>query len=235
MDRNSNQYTFLYASVMVILVAAVLAAVAMALRPRQDRNAEIEKKQNILASVNVETTPANAENIYSERIQNQFVINAQGETVEGSDAFEIDLRTERTKPIAERLLPVFEFQSEDGLKYIFEMRGAGLWGPIWGFVSLNEDMNTIYGANFDHQGETPGLGAEISTNWFQEDFKGKEIFNESGELVSITVTKVGQEAPENHSVDGISGGTITSKGLQSMLMEGFTGYKEFLNKKSLKK
>ncbi len=231
MDRNSNNYTFLYAAVMVILVAAILATVAMSLRPRQERNTEIEKKQNILASVNIQTTPANAEEIYAERIQNQYVVNAQGERVEGVDAFEIELRNERVKPIEERLLPVFEFQGEDGLKYIFEMRGAGLWGPIWGFISLNEDMSTIYGANFDHQGETPGLGAEISTDWFQEDFKGKEIFNESGELVSITVTKVGQEAPEDHSVDGISGGTITSKGLQDMLEEGFSAYREFITQK----
>ena len=231
MDRNSNTYTFIYAAAMVILVAALLATVAMSLRPRQARNAEIEKKQNILASVNTQTTAADAEAIYAERIQNQYVVNSRGERVEGVDAFEIELRNERVKPIAERLLPVFEFQAEDGLKYIFEMRGAGLWGPIWGFISLNEDMNTIYGANFDHQGETPGLGAEISTNWFQEDFKGKEIFNESGELVSITVTKVGQEAPQDHSVDGISGGTITSKGLQDMLLEGFTGYREFITQK----
>lgn len=231
MDRNSNQYTFLYAAAMVILVAALLAAVAMSLRPRQARNVEIEKKQNILASVNVPTTPADAEQIYEERIQNQYVINAQGEVVEGMDAFTIDLRDERAKPIEERLLPVFEFQADDGLKYIFEMRGTGLWGPIWGFVSLEDDMNTIYGANFDHQSETPGLGAEISTSWFQEDFKGKQLFDESGELVSIIVTKVGQSAPEEHSVDGISGGTITSKGLQDMLMEGFTGYQEFLTRK----
>lgn len=111
------------------------------------------------------------------------------------------------------------------------MRGAGLWGPIWGFVSLNSDMNTIYGANFDHQGETPGLGAEISTSWFQERFEGKEIYNEQGELISIIVTKPGQEAPPVHSVDGISGGTITSKGLQDMLLDDFSNYKEFLNKK----
>lgn len=231
MDRNSNQYTFIYAAVMVFVVAILLALAATSLKPRQDKNVEIEKKQNILSSVNVSSTPANAEQIYEERIQNQYVINAQGEVVEGVEAFEIDLRSERAKPIEERLLPVFEFKAEDGLKYIFEMRGAGLWGPIWGFVSLEEDMSTIFGANFDHQGETPGLGAEISTPMFQEDFKGKQVFDESGRLVSIIVTKAGQSAPEQHSVDGISGGTITSKGLQEMLLEGFTGYQEFLTRK----
>lgn len=231
MDRNSNQYTFIYAAVMVILVAAVLATVAMTLRPRQLKNAEIEKKQNILTSVNVSTTAANAEEIFAERIQNQYVVNAKGEVVEGLNAFDIDLRDERAKPIDQRLLPVFEFQAEDGLKYIFEMRGAGLWGPIWGFVSLNEDMSTIYGANFDHQAETPGLGAEISTHWFQENFRGKQLFNEAGDLVSVILTKPGQSAPEQHQVDGVSGGTITSKGLQDMLLEGFTGYREFLTRK----
>ncbi len=231
MDRNSNQYTFIYAAVMVILVAALLATAAMALKPRQNKNVEIEKKQNILASVNITTTAANAEQIYSERIQNQYVVNAQGEVVEGADAFEINMRDERVKPLEKRLMPVFEFQAEDGIKYIFEMRGTGLWGPIWGFISLNEDMNTIYGANFDHQGETPGLGAEIATDWFEQSFKGKEIYDESGDLVSITVTKAGQEAPVAHSVDGISGGTITSKGLQQMLMDGFAAYSEFINRK----
>ena len=231
MDRNSNKYTFIYASAMVILVAAILATIAMTLKPFQNRNVEIERMQNILASVNIRTTPADAEQIYSERIQNEYVVNVNGEIVEGVDAFTINLRNERAKPVEERLLPVFEFKAEDGLKYILEMRGAGLWVPIWGFVALEEDMNTIYGANFDHQGETPGLGAEIATGWFQEDFIGKQIFNESEDLVSITVTKVGQSAPEEHSVDGISGGTITSKGLQDMLQDGFADYKEFITRK----
>lgn len=231
MDRNSNTYTFIYAAAMVILVAAILASVAMALRPLQDTNIEVEKKQNILASVNIESTAENAEEIYAEKIQNQYVINSEGEVVEGREAFEIDLKKQQAKPLEERLLPVYECQTEEGLKYIFPMRGAGLWGPIWGFVSLDSDMSTIYGANFDHQGETPGLGAEISTDWFQAEFNGKEIYNDQGELVSITVTKPGQEAPEEHSVDGVSGGTITSKGLQDMLLSGFESYSEFLQKK----
>ncbi len=230
MDRNSNTYTFIYASAMVILVAAVLASVSMALRPKQQKNTEIEKKQSILASVNVETTTKNAEDIFAEKIKNQYVVNTQGEKVEG-DAFNIDLKKEYARPLEDQKLPVFEIQSEEGLKYILPMRGTGLWGPIWGFVSLSDDMNTIYGANFDHEGETPGLGAEIATDWFQQEFKGKTIFDESGDLVSITVTKAGQDAPEEHSVDGISGGTITSKGLQKMLMDDFTKYKAFLNKK----
>jgi Na+-transporting NADH:ubiquinone oxidoreductase subunit C len=230
MNRNGNTYTVLYAAIMVIMVAAVLASVSMALKPKQVMNAEIEKKQSILASVNIESTPADAEKIYAEKIVNQYVVNVRGEQVEG-DAFNIDLKKERAKAHEDMLLPVFECQTSDGLKYILPLRGTGLWGPIWGFISVNEDMNTIFGANFDHQGETPGLGAEISTPMFEDPFVGKKIFDESGKLVSILVAKVGQVAPEEHKVDGISGGTITSKGLEKMLLDDFTSYQEFFKKK----
>jgi Na+-transporting NADH:ubiquinone oxidoreductase subunit C len=228
MDRNGNIYTFIYAAVMVILVAAILASVAMALKPLQTKNIEIEKKQDILASVNIESTADNATKLYEEKILNQYVVNSKGDIVEGADAFNIDLKKERAKPTAEQLLPVYECDTEDGLKYILPMRGTGLWGPIWGYVSLDSDMNTIYGAKFDHQGETPGLGAEISTQSFQSAFKGKKLFDQSGSLISVTVKKSGQSAPEEYSVDGISGGTITSKGLEKMLFDDLNSYREFL-------
>lgn len=231
MNRNSNSYTVLYAAIMVILVAAVLASASVALRPAQKRNLDVEKKQNILASVNIESTPANAEQLYAEKIVNEYVVNSKGEIVEGESALTTDLKIQHSRNPEERLLPVFECQVEGGLKYVFPLYGTGLWGPIWGFVSLNDDMNTIYGANFDHQSETPGLGAEISTQIFEAPFIGKKIFDESGNLVSVTVVKPGQEAPEQHKVDGISGGTITSKGLEKMLLDDFTSYVEFLKKK----
>lgn len=230
MNRNSNTYTVLYAVIMVVLVAAVLASVAMALKPMQVRNVEIEKKQSILGSVNIASTTENADDIYAEKIVDQYIVNTKGEKVEG-DAFSVNLKKEHSKSDEDMHLPVFECQTDEGLKYVLPVRGAGLWGPIWGYISLNEDMNTIYGANFDHASETPGLGAEISTEAFQKQFTGKKIFDDNGELYSIIVTKVGQEAPAEHKVDGISGGTITSKGLQKMLLDDFTRYKEFLKKK----
>lgn len=230
MNRNGNTYTVLYAAIMVILVAAVLASVSLTLKPKQVLNTEIEKKQSILASVNIQSTAADATKIYAEKIQKEYVVNVKGEQVEG-DAFNVDLKKERAKPAEEMLLPVFECQTEDGLKYVLPLRGTGLWGPIWGYVALNDDMNTIYGANFDHQGETPGLGAEISTSVFQKQFTGKKLFDNSGKLTSILVAKVGQDAPAEHKVDGISGGTITSKGLEKMLLDDFSSYEEFLKKK----
>ena len=233
MDRNGNIYTFIYAAIMVILVAAILASVAMALKPLQTKNIEIEKKQDILASVNIESTATDAANLYEEKIRKQYVVNSKGEIIEGVDAFNIDLKKERAKPQDGQLLPVFECETETGLKYILPLRGAGLWGPIWGYISIDSDMNTIYGATFDHQGETPGLGAEISTKSFQNAFKGKKLFDQSGGLISVTIKKSGQSAPEEHSVDGISGGTITSKGLEKMLLDDLNSYREFLiSKKS---
>lgn len=222
----------MYASVMVIIVAALLAWVSMALKPRQSKNAEIEKKLSILASVGIESNFETAESIYSEKIKEEYVVNVKGDKVDGN-AFTTDLKVERSKPADQMVLPVFVCQTDDGLKYILPMRGAGLWGPIWGFVSLDEDMNTIYGANFDHQGETPGLGAEISTPMFEDPFKGKKLFDESGKLVSIIVAKTSENAPAEHKVDAISGGTITSKGLEKMLLDDFTNYQEFLKKKKL--
>ncbi len=232
MNRNGNTYTFLYAAVMVVLVAAVLASVSIALKPRQKRNYEIEKKQSILASVNIETTAKTAEKIYAEKVVKEYLVNTKGEVIEG-DAFNTDLKKERAKAPDKMALPVFECQTDDGIKYVLPVRGTGLWGPIWGFIALNKDMNTIYGATFDHEGETPGLGAEISTPAFQEPFKGKTIFDKSGKLISIIVAKAGQSAPAEHKVDAISGGTITSKGLQKMLFDDFTSYKAFLTKKKL--
>ncbi|MCK3685043.1 NADH:ubiquinone reductase (Na(+)-transporting) subunit C [Maribellus sp. YY47] len=230
MNRNGNTYTVMYAAIMVILVAAILASVAMALKPKQVRNVEIEKKQSILASVNIESTAADAEKIYADKIVNEYVVNVSGDQVEGN-AFNTDLKKEYAKAADQMRLPVFECKTDEGVKYVLPLRGTGLWGPIWGFIALNEDMNTIYGANFDHQGETPGLGAEISTSVFEKQFVGKKLFDDKDQLVSIIVAKVGQEAPADHKVDGISGGTITSKGLEKMLLDDFTRYEEFLKKK----
>ena len=188
MDKNSNVYTFIYASGMVILVAAILSIAAINLKPFQNKNIEIEKKQNILASVNIKATALDAEKIYAEKIVNSFVVNNKGEKIDG-DAFTVDLKKEHAKPVDQQLLPVFECKADDGMKYIVPLRGTGLWGPIWGYIALDSDMSTIYGASFDHQGETPGLGAEIATLAFQEQFKGKQIYDDQGKLVSITVAK----------------------------------------------
>lgn len=236
MDRNKNSYTFIYASVMVALVAGILSWVALALKPAQQLNVDTETKQNILAAANEHVSAADADRIYGDKITAAYVVNSKGAKVDG-DAFALcgQMKKQHALPEAERRLPVFEFKGTEGTKYIFPLYGAGLWGPIWGYIALNDDMSTIYGANFSHQSETPGLGAEISTEKFQAQFKGKNIF-EGETLCSITVAKSNESAPAEYRVDAISGGTLTSKGLQAMLLSDLKSYEAFLkNHKSEEK
>lgn len=230
MDTNGNKYTIIYASVMVVIVAVMLSIAATQLKPFQDANILIEKKQNILRSVNIVADAKQANDLFSKTIKEMYIVNSKGEKVEG-DAFKVDLKVEHSKHIDQRKLPVYVADmGEKGKVYIIPLRGAGLWGPIWGYVALQSDMNTIYGANFDHQGETPGLGAEINTEKFQKPFIGKTIFDQTGLFTSVIVAKTGEKSDPAHSVDAISGGTITSKGLQKMLYDDLSTYQEFFKK-----
>lgn len=240
MDRNSNTYTIMYSSVMVIVVAMLLAIASTALKPAQTKNIETEKKIDILRSIGKADGVEQAANKhafvsenFNKYIPEQAVVNSKGDTITGVVAFNVDLKLEMSKPIEQRNLPVYKAKLDDGsTKYIIPLRGRGLWGPIWGYIALNDDLNTIYGATFAHQGETPGLGAEISTPEFQEQFKGKSIFQGDSILTftSVKVVKGGAAPNDPHGVDAISGGTITSKGLESMLFDCLAAYQSYFQK-----
>jgi Na+-transporting NADH:ubiquinone oxidoreductase subunit C len=229
MDKQGNLYTFLYASVMVIVVAAVLALVSTGLKDTQAKNVEVAKKIDLLKSVGIQSDASTAEDLYKKHIGDHTkVINMNGEEVDG-EAFIIDMSKEVRKEPADRNYPLYICQLENGEeKIIIPLRGTGLWGPIWGYISLNSDKKTVYGATFDHKGETPGLGAEISKEPFQIPFKGKTIFDGSGTFTSIAVLKGGIAAGNPHAVDAISGGTITSNGVDAMLKECLKGYEKYL-------
>ena len=229
----SNTYIFVFSLIMVTIVAVLLSFIATQLKPLQEMNVQIEKKQDVLRSVGQAENAAEAEDKntfineeFARYITESYVVDFKGNMVE-TDAFQVmlNLTAEIRKPREERNYPVFVYSETDGSKkYVVPVRGKGLWGPIWGYVALEEDLNTIAGAVFDHKGETPGLGAEISTEWFQEPFRGKTIFNDAGEFVSIEVAKGGADPSNPHQVDAISGGTITSKALEEMLIDCLTGY-----------
>ena len=235
--NRSNFYIFMYASVMVIIVAALLSLAATGLKPLQDKNEEIAKKLDILNTVGLgmEVGEAESKNDYVEAefekfITESFVVNSKGDRVEGVDAFTIDLKKENVKEVDERTLPVYVCTHANGAQnYIFPVLGKGLWGPIWGYVALNSDFVSIAGVVFDHKGETPGLGAEINTPPFQDQFIDKKIFDASGKFVSIQVNKIGFPVTES-SVDAITGGTITSKSLEAMLYDCLSVYESFINK-----
>jgi Na+-transporting NADH:ubiquinone oxidoreductase subunit C len=217
---------------MVIIVAAALAVAAGALKAPQEKNKEIEKKMNILTSVDKVRNMAGDKNTYIENeykkyIVEEFLVDANGKRIEG-DAFNMDLKAELKKPEKERLLPVFVCSDNGKKQYIIPVRGAGLWGAIWGYVALNDDFSTVYGAVFDHAGETPGLGAEISTSDFQRQFKNKKIYR-NGEFVSVEVLKNGSAPINDYNVDGITGGTLTSKAVGKMIFDCLSNYKKFFD------
>jgi len=240
MKSFSNTYIFTFSLVMVFIVATVLASVANWAKPIQQLNIEIEKKQDILRSVGeasqlgeVSDKKSYINDEFNKYITESYVVNFAGDKVAGEDAYEVtkSIKEQTDKPVEERLLPVFVYNGKDGAKkYILPVRGKGLWGPIWGYVSLDSDLNTIYGAVFDHSKETPGLGAEINTPKFQSHFPGKKIFGPDGSFKSVTVVKGGANPNDPYGVDAISGGTITSKGLEAMLHDCLSGYVNFINK-----
>ncbi len=245
MKKDSNVYIFLYSVVLVIVVAVLLAVASTALRPAQQRNIEMEKRLDILKAVGleaeVEALPFSRQEavsmLYDKFITGRLVVNGEGMVVEGQDAFAIDLRPELGLTPSEQRLPVFVAQlADDGsnptdsLKYVFPLAGQGLWGPIWGYIALDADMNHIYGVSFGHKGETPGLGAEIVNAWFRDQFKSKEIFTGKS-FVSVSLLKgAGASEGNPNAVDGISGGTLTSQGVQNMLMACLSAYRPYIER-----
>jgi Na+-transporting NADH:ubiquinone oxidoreductase subunit C len=184
----------------------------------------------MLESIGIPSTHETTELLYEKYIKESFVLNSKGAVVDGVDAFKVVLNIEQKKPLDQQYLPVFNAIPDDGEKIIIlPVEGKGLWGPIYGYVSLKSDMNTIYGVTFDHKGETPGLGAEINTTPFESMFNGKKLY-EADKFVSIGVLKGGAKSGDPHNVDAISGGTITSKGLEKMLLDCIVKYNDYLLK-----
>lgn len=216
-DTNSNAYIILYSTVMVVIVAALLALAALGLQKRQYENELNEKKQAILASLSA------SDQRYDEFID-AYVVDKNGACIDGEDVFA--LLNDLPGAYAAGKFPVFE--ARDG-RVVVPVTGMGLWGPIWGYVALEKDMNTVAGVIMAHKGETPGLGAEISTAKYQANFVGKTIF-EGDKFVSVTLRKGGAKDPA-HEVDAISGGTKTSDGVTAMLYNSLANYLPLLEAK----
>lgn len=229
MNRENSGYTIIYASVMVIIVALGLAFTHQVLIDKQTANVNIDKMQQILRSLNIDASADEALSQYDALVKNAYLINSDGTKIEGTEgitpndpAFSTELGSDEAEG-----LPVYEAEVKGTAIYILPMRGAGLWGPIWGYLAVEGDGSTIYGSEFGHAGETPGLGAEIATLSFRNQFKGKELFKE-GNFRSIAVVKPGKTVANRDYVDGISGGTITSQGVDKMLLNSVGEYKSFL-------
>ena len=233
MNTNSNTYTVIYSIILVVIVAAVLAFAAMFLKPTQDANV---KKDTISQILTAATFPGVEDaailDTYKQEIESAILIDINGEVVGNLDteSCEVYGTSDLKKQIAaeQKALPVYIFKN--GITVV-PCYGAGLWGPIWGYVGLDKDLNTIKAVRFGHKGETPGLGAKISDDpSFAEAFVGKTIG--TGEIL-FEVTKPANRQTENNGVDAISGATITSQSLGKTLDQWFGFYRNYFAKNGI--
>ena len=217
-NTNSNVYIITYSVVMVVIVAVLLSLAAIGLKPRQDANILNEKKTQIVKALGYDATVS-----YDDVVAEAALLNAEGAVVNNDVAkvFEALQSVKDSREAGE--FPIFK--ANDG-SVVVPLYGAGLWGPIWGYVALAPDMNTVKGIVLDHAGETPGLGAEIATAKHQAMYVGKTVF-EGEELVGITLKKGGAAEGAQHEVDAITGGTKTSDGVSAMIKDCLVSYKPY--------
>lgn len=201
LDTNSNAYTVIYATIIVVIVAVMLALVSQVLSPRQEANRLLDQQKQILVALNQNYDNTDPAALYLSLVNDTIDVNGA---------------------------PVFVANIEGNTKYVLKLHGAGLWGGIGGYLALDADKNTIYGINFNHESETPGLGAEIVTEKFRSQFPGKHIRNAAGEVVSVAVLKAGKVADGQEQVDALSGATITCDGVSTMIATNLAEYAEFL-------
>ena len=217
---NSNAYIIIYSVVMVVIVAVLLAVASLSLQERQSENILNEKKQQIVKALGEDPATSN----YTDVVAEAVMLDKNGQKIEGKgDADIFNALGDLTASFAAGEYPVFKAQNGC---IVIPVYGAGLWGPIWGYIALESDMNTVKGIVMDHSGETPGLGAEITTDKVQSAFVGKTIF-EGDNFVSVSMRKGG--ATNNHEGDAISGGTKPCDGVNAMLKSGIEGYLPYIN------
>lgn len=245
---HSTNYIVGFVAIMTTIVAIVLTALFLGLKERSDQNAAIFNKRAILSAVKNQLGDKDPKymssqevlEVFSNQIE-QISLDMSGNEVpsteieslgyKGGQAENIDMKKEKKKPEEERVLPLYVFDTGSSKIYIVSIRGTGLWDEIWGNIALGSDMNTIVGAAFDHQGETPGLGAEIKDNpSFPNMFKGKKIYDDSGKYLSVVGVKGGTSKEDLHEVDVIAGATVTSDGVSEMMVRGIKYYEPYFNK-----
>ena len=217
---NSNAYIIIYSVVMVVIVAVLLSVASLSLQERQGENILNEKKQQIVKALG--ENPATAS--YADVVAEAAMLDKNGNKIEGKNETDIfNALGDLTASFEAGEFPIFKAANGS---VVIPVYGAGLWGPIWGYIALEADMNTVKGIVMDHSGETPGLGAEITTDKVQSSFVGKTIF-EGSQFVSVAMRKGG--ATNNHEVDAISGGTKTCDGVNAMLRTSIEGYLPYIN------
>ena len=233
LNTSSNTYTILYSVVIVVIVAFLLAFVSSSLKPQQDENVALDKKKQILAALNIrDIDGAEATDIYNKVVTADMIINRNGDVVkEGKQGGTEDGFRCNSASMKAGELAIYVCNVEGATKYVIPVYGMGLWGGISGYIALNADKQTVYGAYFNHEGETAGLGAEIkdSRAW-QDQFKGKHIFAEGKDGVALSVVKKNEVTDPTTQCDAVTGATLTSVGVSDMLHTCLGEYTKFLTK-----
>ena len=238
MNTNNNVYTVIYTTVIVVIVAAVLAFVAQKLGPAQQANAKAETLRQMMAAAGVKpvgelysTKNEQILDLYAENIGEAFTIDLKGEKVadlgisrDGIELVEgLKAQNRAVKAGQGATLPVYIFKSG---KVVIPIYGAGLWGPVWGYIAIEPDGTTIKGAYFDHESETAGLGARIKDDpAFRAQLVGKKIAWE--ELPLFEIVKGGAPEGRENAIDAITGATMTSKGLDAAISTWLAAYKPY--------
>lgn len=237
-NKDSNIYTVIFAVILVFLVGFFLVCVSEFLKPIINQNIILEKKQSLLNCLGIKNKFESIDRLYKKHIIKELAINYKGEIIlEGKQAFNIDLIKEIKRPLKDQYFPLYIAKNEKNEKlHIIPLIGEGLWDIIWGYVSLDKNL-IIKGISLDHKGETPGLGAEITKDYFQSNFIGEKILNKKNIFVGIDIIKNNND-PKNknksdNKIDAISGATITSNGVSNMIKNRLILYISYLNKKLL--
>lgn len=234
LNTNSNAYTIIYSAIIVVIVAFLLAFVSSALKPRQDINVALDKKRQILAALNIRNlSDDEVASKYKTVVERDDIIDEQNKIItkgtKGGETAGFKLNSSDTK--AGRLA-LYVCNIDGATKYVVPVYGMGLWGAISGYISINDDRNTIYGAYFNHDSETAGLGAEIKDNLaWQQQFAGKKITKQGYEGVALSVLKKNDVKDKSIQCDGVTGATLTSDGVSLMLKECLGKYLVFLKSK----
>lgn len=225
-NTNSNSYIITYSVLMVVIVAFLLAFVSKSLQSKSEANVAIDKKSQILSALNIRNLESEQiEKKYSDVIVADQVLDKHGNIVKDGKNKDEDAFTMSSKDINENLLPLYVCKIDGETKYVVPVYGMGLWGALWGYISINKDGKTVYGSYFSHQSETAGLGALITEKKFQDQFKNKVIFDNSKVLLSVV--KAGKKVnglPNNSRCDAVTGATLTSDGVDEMLKTSLKKY-----------
>lgn len=225
-NTNSSLYIITYSVLMVVIVAFLLAFVSKSLQSKSEANVAIDKKSQILSALNIRNLESEQiEKKYSDVIVADQVLDKHGNIVKDGKNKDEDAFIMSSKDISENLLPLYVCKIDGETKYVVPVYGMGLWGALWGYISINKDGNTVYGSYFSHQSETAGLGALITEKKFQDQFKNKVIFDNSKVLLSVV--KAGKKVnglPNNSRCDAVTGATLTSDGVDEMLKTSLKKY-----------